>query len=424
MKRFHNELLRKLRLEWGWTQETLAAELRIDVRTYRSYERGDVNRRSPDFEITRKDRYNLIMRMVEVLELSGPDDLLVAGDQHSDSPALATGSTACPPGTSFNQELYVPRQRAERTAAAYLARPGKPLIVWGPELSGKTWFLVHVARRWTETCQAKPPALVCIDLYQLEPDALNDEAQFLTEFGSAFIIGLDAPAALLKKSKEREGGNAARLTWLVKSTLEWADTEVLMIIDHADVLMASGWRDNFFAMLRGWASKNAEPWPRLRIGIGLAAAPALLTESIYSSPFHGLSEPLELDEFELPQVERLAMQYKLNWTESDLRSLVDFVGGHPYLLRAAMFEAALHETPLARLIESPETVPLLARHLRHMRTILARRPELWHAFRRVAQEPSAVLESGHYEALRRAGLLCKSAQGESRLRCRLYDRLS
>ena len=42
LERIKHEQLKRLRVQAGWTQEEIAAKCRIDVRTYRKYERGEV----------------------------------------------------------------------------------------------------------------------------------------------------------------------------------------------------------------------------------------------------------------------------------------------------------------------------------------------------------------------------------------------
>lgn len=73
--RFHHERLRALRLDAGYAQEDLAAELGVAISTYRNFESGRVNRGG--FSIRHVRRRNILLLMAQVLGLGGPEELLV-----------------------------------------------------------------------------------------------------------------------------------------------------------------------------------------------------------------------------------------------------------------------------------------------------------------------------------------------------------
>lgn len=68
--RFRNEYLLELRLENGFTQRDLAAELGVDLTTYRDYESGRVNHPHRGFAMTRLRRRNILLAMESVFELT------------------------------------------------------------------------------------------------------------------------------------------------------------------------------------------------------------------------------------------------------------------------------------------------------------------------------------------------------------------
>lgn len=75
--RFHHELLARVRVELGLSQEEAAKAVGVDVRTYRRYESGEVNGKDgrEPFEVQRASRRKILDRIVR--ELGIPEDELL-----------------------------------------------------------------------------------------------------------------------------------------------------------------------------------------------------------------------------------------------------------------------------------------------------------------------------------------------------------
>jgi hypothetical protein len=60
---------------------------------------------------------------------------------------------------------------------------------------------------------------------------------------------------------------------------------------------------------------------------------------INRSPFNvGIS--IEIDAFRADRIELLTTKHQLNWTNPEIDRLMELIGGHPFLVRLVMFEAA------------------------------------------------------------------------------------
>jgi len=65
------------------------------------------------------------------------------------------------------------------------------------------------------------------------------------------------------------------------------------------------------------------------------------------------------------QVQDLAAQHGLRWTANEVESLMAMVGGHPYLVRVALYHIAREEITLQRLLQSaPTEAGFYGEHLR------------------------------------------------------------
>ena len=104
------------------------------------------------------------------------------------------------------------------------------------------------------------------------------------------------------------------------------------------------------------------------------------------SPFN-VGLPIELSEFTLEQVTDLVRRHGLQLTLSAIETLMALVGGHPYLVRLALYYLVQERLTLAELCETgPTEAGIYGDHLRHHLATLKRNPEL-------AQDYRAVLDA-------------------------------
>jgi hypothetical protein len=196
---------------------------------------------------------------------------------------------------------------------------------------------------------------------------------------------------------------------------------LVFAIDHGDRLLGAPWCDNFFSLLRAWSDcADDEPWSRLRIVVGMSSAPALATTDIHQSPFANVASQIRIVDLDAGRVARLAALHGLSWTDEEVFALMALVGGHPFLVRVAMYHAARSSTPVATLLRDKH--PIFDPFLDRIRWDLSKSPELLDACRKLSVD---VPHRAHSEALirlRHAGV-ARFASGGYTLRYRLYERL-
>lgn len=420
MFRFKNDLLRELRLECGLGQEQAAEEIGVDIRTYRSYERGEVNR--GEFLVNRKDRHNILHRMAEVFEQADPQVFLekIPGDE-ARRPAQSGPYVPNPPGASYQALSYVSRDREETGALSYLMTPGKPVILWGPRQCGKTWLMEHLWRRFCQA-EAQPCHLARVDLREFNGECLGSYDAFLREFGAHLLEPLGASSDLLEEAWRRSTSVNLKLAHLVTRLLA-NDIRLFLAIDWGDTLLKREFWADFFGMLRSWAERHSPPWVQIRLIVSLSSDPTWLASGD-SSPFANLSDPIEVYDMEPQQVLRLAALHQLPWTEPEVLRLMALIGGHPYLLRAAMHHAMLFGCSVDQVVDQAEVFPPFTRHLRSMKKLLTADPALSPVLSCIARSTieQTALDDGVAERLRRTGLVIKLGRGY-RLRADIYQQL-
>ena len=131
--------------------------------------------------------------------------------------------------------------------------------------------------------------------------------------------------------------------------------------------------------------------------------------------------PVELEEFNRQQVEGLAIKHSIDSQNSFLGELIRMVGGHPYLLRLAMYDLAIGKTTFENLLDSATTEAGIYRnHLRYLLDILRSAPDLIKALQRVVNSTTGVeLDSIEIYKLHSLGLVIRE-NNHVTPRCQLY----
>jgi hypothetical protein len=193
----------------------------------------------------------------------------------------------------------------------------------------------------------------------------------------------------------------------------------VLVIDKLDVLLPCSFRESILEMFRRWVQDVAEePWSALRLVVAVSTTPMMFIRGATRSPFFNVAAQIEVGDLNEEQTRQLAGLYRLQWDDAAIDALRVQVGGHPFLLRVAMYEAAVHSTPLERILDkrTPEGQSLKQRALQ----ILPPLDKLQHPLCQVARDRSAQIDDDAYEALRSVGLI--EREGDVyRFRCKLYE---
>jgi hypothetical protein len=121
-----------------------------------------------------------------------------------------------------------------------------------------------------------------------------------------------------------------------------------LVLSRTEVLIDWSELDALANLLRSWATqKKYQP---LRLLAEFSTAAALVSERLPS--FNIAPEPIVIGDMTELEALELARLYDLPWNEADIKTLFGMVGGHPHLLRSAMFEAASADLELQQILDS------------------------------------------------------------------------
>jgi hypothetical protein len=142
--------------------------------------------------------------------------------------------------------------------------------------------------------------------------------------------------------------------------------------------------EDFLGMLRSWHEKAKiwDIWNKLRLVMAYSTE-VYIPLDMNQSPFNA-GVPVELREFDSQQMHDLARVHALDWDEGQLRELISAIGGHPYLVRLAMYEISCGKISLTQLLENAASESgIYSSHLRKQWEILQHNRELAWALKKV-----------------------------------------
>ncbi len=180
--------------------------------------------------------------------------------------------------------------------------------------------------------------------------------------------------------------------------------------------------EDFFSLLRSWheKSRNRQNWKKLRLAIA-HSSDVYIHLNINQSPFN-VGLPIYLPELTREQVQTLAIQYGLTGNSTLVDSLMQLVGGHPYLLQQSFthLKNYPHISLDKLLLDAPTDGGIYYHHLRKYWLSLQQKPNLVAALKTVVTATKPIqLETTLAYQLQSMGLV-KLFGNEVEVRCQLY----
>ncbi|KJH71467.1 AAA-like domain-containing protein [Aliterella atlantica] len=288
----------------------------------------------------------------------------------------------------LDSAFYIQRPPIEERAYAQVSKPGSLIRITAPRQMGKT-SLMH---RILDRARQEGLRTVLLSLQQADNSIFTSLDKFLRWLGANVSRQLTLEPKLDAYWDADIGSKVSCTIYFqeyllseINSPIVLALDEVNRIFEYPEIYL------DFLPLLRSWYEDavELEKWQKLRL-IVVHTTEAYIPLDINQSPFN-VGLPIKLPEFSLEQVQDLAARHHLNWLKQEqLTALWALVGGHPYLVRVAMYHLARQEISLAELLQTAPTVAgIYSDRLRHHLAYLQEHPELATAFKQVveADEP-------------------------------------
>lgn len=317
--------------------------------------------------------------------------------------------------------LYIDRPPIESRCYETIAQPGALIRIKAPRQMGKTSLMARILHHAGE--QGSRTVALSFQLANRRVFANSDT--FLQWFCASVGQELGMLEQLPKcwELADLIGSNQCCKAYFEQYLLSESSPPLTLGLDESDRLFESPEiADDFFGLLRALheEAKRRDIWKKFRL-IVVHSTEVYIPLDVNKSPFN-VGLPIELPEFNVQQVQDLALRHRLNWSGNEVAELMALVGGHPYLVRLGIYHISRQDVTLNQLVKSPATEPgIYSDHLRRHLWNLEKYAELMEAMREVVSGCGPVrLRSELGFKLNSMGLV-KLDGNHCIPRCRLYE---
>ena len=327
---------------------------------------------------------------------------------------------AFPEGSvALNSPFYIQRSHLESVCYETVVKPGSLIRIKGAKWMGKTSLVNRILKHGRD----RELKIVYLDFGSVE----RSIAQNLDKLLRWLCVMVSRQLKLDNKVKEYWdtdilGSNDNCTVYFEEYILAETNSAIALALDNVDRLFAyEGVIEDFFGMLRSWheKAKTHQCWAQLKL-ILAHSTEVYIPLDINQSPFNA-GTPILLEEFDAEQVAVLANLYQLNWDKEQVKQLMDLVGGHPYLVRLAMYQIKRQDLTLKEfLAQAVLEMEIYSDPLRRLLNTLKQSLSLTVAFAKVVQSNEPIsLDSLQIYQLHSIGLV-QHQQNMARPRCKLY----
>lgn len=318
--------------------------------------------------------------------------------------------------------FYIDRPPMESRCYETITQPGALIRIKAPRQMGKTSLMARILHH----AQREGSQTVAVSLQLADRRVFSSLNTFLQWFYASVSLELNRLDLdrLAKYSQLGEviGSNQSCKAYFEQCLLPELNGPLTLGLDEVDRLFEfPEIADDFFGLLRSLheEAKRRDIWKQFRL-IVVYSSEVYIPLDVNKSPFN-VGLPIELPEFTPAQVMELARRHHLNWNSNPVETLMELVGGHPYLVRLALYHIAREDVTLTQLVqESPTETGLYGDHLRRHLWNLEKYPPLTQAMKAVVSQVDPVrLPAEQGFKLQSMGLI-KMTGNDCTPRCQLY----
>lgn len=230
--------------------------------------------------------------------------------------------------------FYIPRPPLEEQAYHEILKPGCVLRIKAPKEMGKSSLLNRVLARAETLGYYK----VSVNFQQIDG---TDLKKFLRGFCTQVSRGLNLKPNLDEYWDEDVGSKVNCTCYFQWYLLERLECPLVLALNEVNHLFEyPRLAEEFLPLLRSWheEAKQLGVWQKLRLAV-VYSTEVYVPLNINQSPFN-VGLPLTVPEFTPEQVENLARLHGLDWHDDQTQKLMALVGGHPLLIRLALYHLA------------------------------------------------------------------------------------
>jgi serine/threonine-protein kinase len=310
------------------------------------------------------------------------------------TPELVDSFLEVPRGTvPLNSPFYINREPRELEIYRLIEEEASLVIIKAPHQMGKSSLLARIA----DHAVKQGYQVIILNFQQIQQDIFQNLESFLKEFCAIITDELGMSSQQLKEALEKKELTLGVINFYSRYIEEYIlanlTTPLFLGIDETDMIYNNvEVAKDFLHLLRYWHEKSimSPTWGKLRINIVFSCESYMITHPPNSSPFN-VGYRIELSEFTPGQILDLSKRHGLKWSVEEVEQLMSIVGGHPYLVRLALYHVAKKDFTLSEILtEAPTDKGIYQEHLRGHLWSLQEHPELLAGFQKVVNSDRPV----------------------------------
>ena len=317
------------------------------------------------------------LKQKQLLEISSDEIPLPAAE-----PELPGGQV------DVASQFYVERPPIEERCYQTIVQPSALIRIKAPRQMGKTSLMARILHHGARQGYCTVP----LTFQLVDKGVFANLDKFLKWFCAYVGRELHLPNQLDDYWDEIFGSKVNCKDYFEKYILPQIDSPLILGLDELDrVFQYPDIAEDFLGLLRAWheESKRRDIWKKLRL-IVVHSTEVYIPMNINQSPFN-VGLPVDLPEFNSQQIQDLAARHNLNWSDAEVEKLTAIVGGHPYLVRVALYHISRSDLTLDELKETAiADAGIYSDHLRRQLWNLEEYPELAQGMREIVAADSPV----------------------------------
>ena len=319
---------------------------------------------------------------------------------------------------ALDSKFYIKRE-IEKKAYQALETAGEFLRLKAPQQMGKTSFLYRLLNHARQEYQYET---ININLAEPEERFFENIDSLLTLIYKIINNELDLEFDEQKwqESISSFGINHTWNKYFTKKILN-NDRDIILAFDNFDrVFEHSHIAKDFCGLLRSLYDYETSCKFFLIVSY---SQESYVDQGMNQSPFENLGIPIELSEFNFSEVEKLVNLHRLEWSKEKIEELMSIVGGHPYLIRVALYEIVDQKISLNKLFETACQINgSYYSHFAKFGEILNKETSTIIALKKVITSNKPIrLENSETFRLYTMGLIVPVDDGKVKIRCKLYQ---
>jgi AAA-like domain/TIR domain len=312
-----------------------------------------------------------------------------------------------PDGTMDPQSVFYVERNTDQMAMAAIGRQGVTITIKAPRQMGKSSLLMRLVDAATKANKR----VAFLDFQLFAKSALAESDIFFRQFCAWLTDELGMDDRVDDYWNIPLGNPQLCTRYMSRYLLKELGRPMVLVMDEVESLFEADFRSDFFGMLRSWHNNRraGSIWKQLDLALVTSTEPYQLIDNLNQSPFN-VGEVIELTDFTRGQITDLNRRHGSSLSINQEQQLMTLVGGHPYLVRRALYLVASQRISANDLFaHAADDHGPFGDHLRHHLFRLHQSDELFHGMRQVIQNERCQNEQIFFR-LQGAGLVRRDNQ--------------